>query len=52
MHLLDKMKDWVVCEVPITKVIGTIGEGKPWTPAIKVNGGASAFYSIGVGKGE
>ena len=30
----------------------TIGDGKPWTPEIKVKGGNSAFYSIGVGKGE
>ena len=30
----------------------TIGDGKPWSPEIKVKGGNSAFYSIGVGKGE
>ena len=29
-----------------------IGDGQPWTPEIKVKGGNSAFYSIGVGKGE
>lgn len=27
-----------------------VGDGEPWTPAITVNGGNSAFYSIGVGK--
>ena len=31
---------------------GKPGDGKPWTPEIKVKGGNSAFYSIGVGKGE
>lgn len=30
----------------------TVGNGEPWTPEIKVKGGNSAFYSIGVGKGE
>ena len=30
----------------------TIGDGNPWTPTITVKGGNSAFYSIGVGKGE
>ena len=30
----------------------TIGDGNPWMPEIKVKGGNSAFYSIGVGKGE
>ena len=30
----------------------TIGDGNPWSPEIKVKGGNSAFYSIGVGKGE
>ena len=30
----------------------TIGDGKPWSPEITVKGGNSAFYSIGVGKGE
>ncbi|MCQ2395318.1 MAG: hypothetical protein MJ249_13640 [Kiritimatiellae bacterium] len=30
----------------------TIGDGNPWTPEIKVKGGNSAFYSIGVGKSE
>ena len=30
----------------------TIGDGNPWKPEIKVKGGNSAFYSIGVGKGE
>ena len=29
-----------------------IGDGEPWTPEITVKGGNSAFYSIGVGKGE
>ena len=29
-----------------------VGDGEPWTPEIKVKGGNSAFYSIGVGKGE
>ena len=29
-----------------------VGDGEPWTPEIKVKGGKSAFYSIGVGKGE
>lgn len=29
-----------------------IGDGKPWSPKITVKGGNSAFYSIGVGKGE
>ena len=28
------------------------GDGKPWSPEIKIKGGNSAFYSIGVGKGE
>ena len=28
------------------------GDGKPWSPEITVKGGNSAFYSIGVGKGE
>ena len=28
------------------------GDGKPWSPEIKVKGGNSAFYSIGGGKGE
>lgn len=28
------------------------GDGKPWSPKITVKGGNSAFYSIGVGKGE
>ena len=27
-----------------------LGDGKPWTPTIKVKGGASAFYTISVGK--
>ena len=31
---------------------GKPGDGKPWSPEIKVKGGNSAFYSIGVGKGE
>lgn len=26
------------------------GDGEPWTPPITVKGGASGFYSIGVGK--
>ena len=30
----------------------TIGDGNPWSPEITVKGGNSAFYSIGVGKGE
>lgn len=30
----------------------TVGDGQPWAPEIKVKGGKSAFYSIGVGKGE
>ena len=30
----------------------TIGDGNPWSPEIKIKGGNSAFYSIGVGKGE
>ena len=30
----------------------TIGDGEPWSPEITVKGGNSAFYSIGVGKGE
>ena len=29
-----------------------VGDDEPWTPEIKVKGGNSAFYSIGVGKGE
>ena len=29
-----------------------VGDGHPWTPEITVKGGNSAFYSIGVGKGE
>ena len=29
-----------------------VGDGEPWKPEIKVKGGNSAFYSIGVGKGE
>ena len=29
-----------------------VGDGQPWTPEIKVKGGNSAFYAIGVGKGE
>ena len=29
-----------------------VGDGQQWTPEIKVKGGNSAFYSIGVGKGE
>ena len=29
-----------------------VGDGKPWSPKITVKGGNSAFYSIGVGKGE
>ena len=28
------------------------GDGQPWSPKITVKGGDSAFYSIGVGKGE
>ena len=28
------------------------GDGQPWSPKITVKGGNSAFYSIGVGKGE
>ena len=28
------------------------GDGEPFSPEIKVKGGNSAFYSIGVGKGE
>ena len=28
------------------------GDGQPWSPEIKVKGGNSAFYTIGVGKGE
>ena len=28
----------------------TLGDGQPWTPRIEVKGGASAFYTIGVGK--
>ena len=30
----------------------TIGNGQQWSPKITVRGGNSAFYSIGVGKGE
>ena len=30
----------------------TIGNGKPWSPEVKVKGGKSVFCSIGVGKGE
>ena len=30
----------------------TVGNGQPWTPTITVKGGNSAFYFIGVGKGE
>ena len=26
------------------------GDGEPWTPPVTVKGGASGFYSIGVGK--
>ena len=29
-----------------------IGNGRPWSPEITVKGGESAFYSIGVVKGE
>ena len=29
-----------------------VGDGQPWSPEIKVKGGSSAFYSIGVDKGE
>ena len=29
-----------------------IGDGTKWSPEIKVKGGNSAFYSIGVDKGE
>ena len=29
-----------------------VGDGKTWSPKITVKGGNSAFYSIGVGKGE
>ena len=29
-----------------------VGDGEAWTPEIKVKGGNSAFYSIGVGKGK
>lgn len=29
-----------------------VGDGKPWSPKITIKGGNSAFYSIGVGKGE
>ena len=29
-----------------------VGDGLPWSPEITVKGGNSAFYSIGVGKGE
>ena len=29
-----------------------VGDGQPWSPKITVKGGNSAFYSIGVGKGE
>ena len=29
-----------------------VGNGQPWSPKITVKGGNSAFYSIGVGKGE
>ena len=29
-----------------------VGDGQPWSPEIKVKGSNSAFYSIGVGKGE
>lgn len=29
-----------------------IGDGQPWSPKITVKGGNSAFYSIGIGKGE
>ena len=29
-----------------------VGDGQPWSPKITVKGGDSAFYSIGVGKGE
>ena len=28
----------------------TVGDGQPWTPAVKVKGGASGFYSIRVSK--
>ena len=31
---------------------GKVGDGQPWSPKITVKGGNSAFYSIGVGKGE
>ena len=29
-----------------------VGDGEKWSPTIKIKGGNSAFYSIGVGKGE
>lgn len=29
-----------------------VGDGQPWSPKITVKGGNSAFYYIGVGKGE
>ena len=29
-----------------------VGDGEAWTPNITVKGGNSAFYSIGVGRGE
>ena len=28
----------------------TVGDGQPWTPAVKVKGGASGFYTIRVSK--
>ncbi len=39
---LDGMKDGT----------SKVGDGEPWTPEIKVKGGNSAFYSIGVGIGK
>ena len=39
-------------EAMVVNEIGdsTVGDGQPWTPTIKVKGGASGFYSIRVSK--
>ena len=34
----------------MTDGASTVGDGRPWTPAVKVKGGASGFYTIRVSK--
>ncbi len=50
--LVYRLKEGVTLEAMEANTTGdrTVGDGQPWTPTIKVKGGASGFYSIRVSK--